>query len=192
MTGRSDRQPDQHGKGRHCRRQQCSPDAEQGLGDWALRYRSSKCDADRWLLVAASWDCNWRRLNNPWGSIYVLDHVSWQNTVARLLMEESVQPGETSSGSSENWSGHLTAWKHPSRGWYIPTRHSFHSTSSMASTYQQLCSRLPSASTRVPFSGHWLRPSLSCLLSRVRKPHWKGENDARRAPCRSMLHHREI
>jgi len=192
MTGVSGGQPDQHLKGGLCMQQHCSPDAERGLGDWALRLRSKGCDAERWLLVAGSWDCEWRRSNRPWGSFYVLGHVSRQNTVARLRLDESVRPNENSSGSSESWIRQLTPWKHLSRGWYDPARHSFRAASQMASKFQRLFPCPPFASSQVTFSGHWLWPSPFCRLARVRKHLWRCENDARRPPCSSMLHHREI
>jgi len=184
--------PDQHRKGGLCRRQRCCPDAERGLGDWALSFRSRGCDAERWLLVAGSWDCDWRHSNHPWGLFYVLVHVSWQNTVARLRIDKSVRPNETSSGSSHSWSRLLTPWKYLSHGWYNPATRSFHAASWTASQSQHLVPRLPFASSRVPFSGHWLLPLPFCWLARVRKHLWRCENDARRPPCSAMLHHREI
>jgi len=108
VTGSSGGQPDQHRKGGLCRWQRCFPDAKQGLGEWALWFRSRECDAERWSLAAGSWDWDWRRSNCPWGLFYVLIHVSRMNTVARFCTDESVQPNEISSGSSESWSQHLT------------------------------------------------------------------------------------
>ena len=156
LTGNPVGLPDQHRKGRHCRRQRCSPNAERGLRDWALWYRSRVCDAERWLLVAGSWDCEWRRSSRPWGSFYVLVHISRQNTVARLRINESVQPNETSSGSSESWSQHLTPWKYLSHGWYQPARHSFHAASWTAFKNRHLFPRLHFASSQVRTSEHWL------------------------------------
>jgi len=192
MTGSPGGQPDQQWKGGLCRRQRCSPDAQRGLGDWALWFRSREYDTERWLLAAGSGDCHWRRSNRPWGSFNVLVHVSRLNTIARLRIDESVRPNETSSGSSESWSRHPTPWKHLSRGWYNPARRSFRAASWTASKFQHWIPRLPFASSRVTFSGHWLWPSPFCRLARVRKHLWKCENDARRPPCSSKLQHREI
>jgi len=192
MTGSPVELPDQHRKVGHCRWQGCSPDAERRLGDWALWFRSRESDAERWLLVAGSWDFDFRRSNRPWGLFYVLVHVPRQNTVARLHIDEFVRPNESSSGSSESWRRDLTPWKHPSCGWYNPARRSFCAASWMASKFQHLFPCLPFASSRVPFSGHWLWPLLFCQLAQVRKHLWRCENDARRPPCSSKLHHREI
>jgi len=183
ITGSSGGLPDEHQKEILCRRQRCSPNAERGLGDWALWFRSRECDAETWLLVAGSWHCDWRRSNCPWGWFYVVVHVSRQNTVARLHIDESVRPNETSSGSSESWSRHPIPWKYLSRGWYDPARHSFHTASWAASKFQHLFPRLHFPSSRVPFSGHWLWPSPICRLPRLRKHLWRCENDARRPPC---------
>jgi hypothetical protein len=60
------------------------------------------------------------------------------------------------------------------------------------SKFQHLFPGLPFASSRVPFSGHWLWPSPFCRLTWVRKHLWWCENDGRHPPCRSMLHHHEI
>jgi len=137
---------------------------------WRLSSQISKQRMRRWkwLLVAASWDSDWRWSNSPWGWFYVLVHVSRQNTIARLRIDESVWPNETSSESSESWSRHLSPWKYLSRGWYNPARRSFHAASWTASLLQHLFPRLPFASSRVPFSGHWLWPSPFCRLARVR------------------------
>jgi len=102
--------PHQHTKGQLCRRQHCPLDIEQVLWDWTISFWSRECDNDRRLLVAGYWDCDWKWSNHPWGLVYVLDHVSQQNTVARLSMDDSVQPNDTSSGSWECWSWHQTAW----------------------------------------------------------------------------------
>jgi len=158
----------------------------------ALRFRSRECDAARWLLAAHSWDFDLRRSNCRWSSFYVLGHVSWQNTIARLHINESVQLYETSSGSSKSWSRHPTPWKHLSRGWYHPAWRSFRSTPWTASKFQHLFPCLPFASSRVPFSGHWPWPSHCYRLSWVRNHLWRCEHDARRPPCSSKLHHREI
>jgi len=99
MTGSSGRQPDQHWKGGLCRQQCCSPDAQRGCGDIDIWFRSRKCDAERWLLMAGSWYCDWRRSSHPWGSFYVFVHLSRQETVRRLGIDESVWPDEVSSRS---------------------------------------------------------------------------------------------
>jgi len=190
MTGSPGGQPDQHRRGWLRRRQRCSPDTERGLGDWALWFWSRECDAERWLLVADSWDCDWRRSNHPWGSFYVLVPVSRQNSIARLRIDQSIQPKETSSGSSESCSRHPTPWKHLSHGWYYPARHSFRAASWVASKFQHLFPHLPFGSSQVLFSGHWLW--LFCWLAQVRKHLWRYENYARRPPCCSWLHHCEI
>jgi len=122
-------QTDQHRKGGLCRWHRCSPDSGWRLGDWALWFRSRECDAERWLLAACSWDCDWRRSNCPWGLFYVLVHVSWENTVARLHIDESVRPNETSSGSSECRSQHPTLWKYLSHGRYNPSMSLFRAAS---------------------------------------------------------------
>jgi len=192
MTGSSGGQPDQHRKGGRCRWKRCSLDAERRLGDWALWFWSRECDADRWSLAAGSWDCDCRRSNHPWGLLYVHVHASRQNTVARLHINESVRPSETSSGSSENWGWHLTLSKDLSRGWFNAASHSFRAAASMASRFHHLYPLLPFASSRVPFSGHCLWPSPLHGLAKVRKDLWRCENNARRHPCSSMLHHREI
>jgi len=187
MTGSSGGQPAQQRKVGLYRQQRCSPDAERGLGDWAVSFRSRQCDAERWLLVVGSWDCDWRCSNCPWGSCDVLVHVSQQNTVASLCIDKSVQPNETSSGSSESWSRHLTPWKHLSCGWYNPTRRSFHTASWTVSMFQHLFPHLPFAPLRVPFSGHWLWPWPFCQLSLLRKHLWTCGNNARRPPCSSII-----
>ena len=192
MTGSSGGQPDQHRKGRLCRRQSCSPDAERGLGDWSLWFRSRECDAERWLLAAGSWDCDWRRSNRPWGSFYVLLQVPRQNTVARIRIDKSVRPNESASGSSEIWSRHPTPWKHLSRGWYNPTRCLFRTACWTVFKFQHLFHHLAFACLWVPISGHWLWPSHICRLARVWKHLWRFENDARHPPCSSKLHHLEI
>jgi len=192
MTGRSGGQPDQHRMGGYCRRQRCSPDAERGLGDWALWFRSRECDAERWLLVAGSWDCDSRCSNRPWGSFDVLVNVSQQNTVARLHIDESVRPNETSSGFLASWNRHLTPRRHLSCGWYNLARCSFRAACWTVSKFQYLFPCQPFASSRVPFPGDWLWPSCCCRLRRVTKHLWRCENDARHPPCSSMLHHCEI
>jgi len=192
MTGGSGGQPDQHWEGGHCRLQRCAPDAEQGLGNWALSFRSRECDAERWLLVAGSWDCDWRRSNRPWGWFSVLVNVARQDTVARLRIDKAVRPNGTSSGSSDSWGRHLTPWKYVSRGWYNPARHSFRAASWTASKIQHVFPHLPFASSRVLFSGHWLLPLPFSRLAPVRKHLWRCENDARRPPCSTMWHQGEI
>jgi len=52
--------------------------------------------------------------------------------------------------------------------------------------------RLPFASSRVPFSEHWLWSSPFCRLAREGKHFWRSENNTRHPPSSSMLHHREI
>jgi len=99
MTACSGGQHDHHWKGGLCRWQRCSLDTERGLGDWPIWFLSRECDAERWLLTAGSWDCDWRCSNHPWGSFNVLVHASRQNTFARVRIAKSVQPSETSSGS---------------------------------------------------------------------------------------------
>jgi len=69
---------------------------------------------------------------------------------------------------------------------------SFCAASWTASEFQHLFRRIPLASSRVTFSGHWHSPSPCCRLARVRKHISKCENEARCPPCSSMLHHREI
>jgi len=142
--------------------------------------------------MAGSWDCDWRHSNRPWGWFYVLVHVSQQNTVARLRIKESVEPNETTSGSSEGWNRHRTSPKHLSCSWDHPARHSFHTTSWMVSKFWHMFSCLPFASPWVPFSVHWLWPSPRCPLAWVRQHLWTCENEARCPPCRSMSHHHEI
>jgi len=61
----------------------------------------------------------------------------------------------------------------------------------MASKCEHLFPRLPFASWRVWFSGHWLWPLPICQLAPVRKDLWRCEKDARRTTCSSKLHHRE-
>ena len=112
MTRGSGGQPDYNQTGGLCGWQRCSRDADRGLGDWALWFRTRGCKAERWLLVAGSWDCDWRRSNHPWGSLYVLVDVSRQNAVARLPIDKSVQPNETSSGTSDSWSRYQPPWKY--------------------------------------------------------------------------------
>jgi len=185
-------QPDQHRKGGHWRRQHCSPDTERGLGDWALWFRNRECDAKKWLLMAGSWDCDWRCSNCPWVSFYVLIHIPQRNTVARFRIDESVRHNETSSGSSDDGSWHLTSWKHLSRGWYNPARCSIRAAAWTASKFKQLINQLPIASSRVLFSGYWHWPSPFCRLARVRNHPWMCDNDARHPPCSSKLHHSEI
>jgi len=192
MTGSSGGQPDQRQKWQHCRWQRCALDAERGLRERALWYRSRECDAERWLLAAGSWDCDWRRSNHPWDSFYELVHVSRQYTVARLRIDESVRPSKTSSWSSECWSPHPTPWNNLSHGWYNPARHSPLAASWMVSKSQHVSLCLPFTSSRAPFSGHLLWPLPVCWLARVRKQPWRCKNNARRLPCSSMLHHREI
>jgi len=192
MTGGPVGQPDQHRKGRLCSWQRCSPYAVRGLGDWALWFWGRECDTERWLLVAGSWDCDWRRCNGPWGSFPVLVYLSWQMTVARLHINGTVWPNGTSSRSSECWSRHQTPWKDLSGAGYDPARRSFCTASWTASKFQNLFPWLHFASSRVPFSGHWLWPSPFCLLARVRKHLRRCETDGRRPPCSSKLHHREI
>jgi len=184
--------PDKHRKGGLCRWQQCSPNAERGLGHWDLWFVSRECDAEMWLLVAGGWHCDWRRSNRPWCLCHVLFHVSQQITVARLHIDESVRPNETSNGSLECWSRHPTPWKHQSRSWYNPARCSVHATSWTASKFQHLFRRLPFASSWVPFWAHWLWFSPFCRHTQVRKYLWRCENDARHPPCSSLLHHCEI
>jgi len=192
MTGSSGGQPDQHRKEGLCRRQGCAPNTERGLWDWTLCFWSRECNTERWILAAGSWDLDWRCSNRPWGSFYVLLHVSRLNTVARLHIDESVPPNETSSGSSKNWSWHLTPWKPQSNGWYYPARCSISATSQMESKYQHLFLCPPFASLQVPFPGHWLCPLPFCWLAGVRKHLWRCWNDARLLPCSSLLHHCEI
>jgi len=189
MTGSSGGQPDQHRKGELFRRQSCSPDAEWGLAAWALWFRCKECDAESWWLVADSWDRDWRRSNHPWGSFYVLVDDAGENTVARLCIDESVRPNETSSGSSDSGSRHHTPWKHPSRGWENCTRCLFRATSWTASMFQHRFPHLPFTSWRVAFSRNWLLPLQFCRLSRVNTQLWRSENDTWRPPCSSMLHH---
>ena len=129
MTRRLEVWPKLHREGRGCMRQYCSSVAERRVRDWALRLRSSECDAERCLLVAGSWDCDWRRSNVSWHLLYVLVNVSWENAVARLRNNESVRPYETFIQSSDSWHQHLTPSKHLSRGWYNPARFSFCATS---------------------------------------------------------------
>jgi len=104
----------------------------------AVRFQSSECDTERWVLAARSWDCDWRRSNCSWGSFYVLLHVAQQNIVARLPIDESVWPNETSSGSAEHWSRHPIPWEHPSFGWYDPARNSYRPDARMWSKVQYL------------------------------------------------------
>jgi len=96
------------------------------------------------------WDCDWRRSNRPWDLFHVRIHVSRQNTVARHHIDESVPHIETSSGSSESSSRHLTPWKHLSLGWYDPARPSFRTASWTVSIFQHLF-------PHVPFASHELR-----------------------------------
>jgi len=192
MTGSTGRQLDQHWKGGLCRRQHWSPDAKRELRHLALWFRSRECDTPRWILAASRWDCDWRRYNRPWVLFYVLVHISQQNTVARLWIDKSVRPNETSSGSLESWSRHATPSKHLSCGWYNRARHSFRATSWTGSKCQHLFPRPPFDSSRVTFSGYWLWPSPVCRLAWLRKHLWTCEHNARRPPCSSKLHHREI
>jgi len=192
MTGSLGGQPDQHQKGGRCRWRRCSPDAERGLRDWALWFRSGQCDAEWWLPAAGCSDCDGTLSNRPWGLFYVRVHVSRKNTVTRLHPDESVRPNETASGSPESSSGHPTPWKHQSRGWYNTARRLFRAASETASKFQHLFPCLPFASLRVPFSGHRLWPSPFCRLTRVTKHLWRCEYDARRPASSSKLHHREI
>jgi len=122
----------------------------------------------------------------------MLVRVSRQNTVARLRTDESVRANETSHGTSDSCSRHLTPWKPLSCGWYYPARHSFCSASWTVSRFQHSFPRPPFSSWQVPFSGYWLWPLPICRLAWVRKPLWGCLNRARRPPCSSMLHHREI
>ena len=192
MTGSSGGQPDQHQKGGLCKRQRCAPDAEQGVGDWALWLLNRVCDPERSLLAAGGWDYDWRCSNRHWGWFYVLVHVSWQNTVAWLRINESVQPNETSSGSSERWCRHLTPWKHLSHGWYNPARRSFRAASWMVSKFRHLFPCLAFVSSRDLLCKHWLWPSPYRQLAEVRIHLWRCENDPRHPLCSSMLHHREF
>jgi len=160
---------DQHREGGLYSRQRGAPDAQWRLRDWALCLRSRECDATRWFLVAVSWDCDWRRSKCPWGSFYILVQISQQDAVARLHVDESVRPNETSSGSSECWSRQLTIWKHLSCEWCNPARHSFCAASWTASKLQHLFPRQLFTSSRVPFSGHCLWHLPFCRLTRVRK-----------------------
>ena len=122
----------------------------------------------------------------------MLVHVSRQNTVAKLPIDESVRPSETSSRSSESWSRHQTPRKHLSHGWYKPARCSFCASSWTASKFQHSFPRLLFASSQAPFSEHWLWPSPFCQLARVRNHLWRCENDTSHLPYSSMLLHREI
>jgi len=142
-------QPDQHRKGGLCRQQRCFPDAEWGLGDWALWFRSREYDAPRWLLVAGSCECDSRRSNRPWGWFYMLVHVSQQNTVARLRSDECVRPNQTSTASSDSWRQHLPPSQHLSCGWYQPASNSFRSASCTATKFKHLIPRLSFASSQV-------------------------------------------
>ena len=192
LTGGSGGRPNQHRKGALCMRQCCSSNAVRGLGDWALWIPRRGYNANRWLLVASSWDCNWRGSNCPWGSFEVLLHVSRQNTVARIRINESVRPNQTSSWSSERSTWHLTHWIHRSCGWYIPASHSFCTAAWKVSKFQHLFRRLPFASSQVPVSGNSLSPPSFCQLAWGRNHVGRCENDARVSSCSSMLHHHEI
>ena len=192
MTGSSGGQPYPDRKGGLCRREHCSPDAEGGLGDWALRFQSKECDTESWLLVPGSWDCDWRCTNRPWGSFYMLLHDSRQNTVSWHRIDESVQPNETSTGSLECCSQHVTPSNHLFCGRHNPNRHSFRAACWMASNFQHVFRCLPFASSRVPLSGHGLWPLPQCRLARLRKHLWTCHNDATHPPCSSMVHHRQI
>jgi len=192
MTGSSGGQPDWYRMGRLSRWQMCAPDAEWGLGDWALWFQDWECNAERWLLLAGSWDCDWRCSNHCWDSFHVLVHVPWQNTVVRLGIDESVWPNETFSGSSENWIQHLTPMKNLSCCWSNSSRGSDVAASWMASKFQHLFPRLPFAPSRVLFSGHRLWPLPICWLIGEREHLWRCENDARHLPSSSILHHREM
>jgi len=192
MTGSSGGRPDQHRKRGLWTRQSSALDAERGLGEWTLGFWSRECDAARWFLVAGSWDCNWKRSNSPWGSVYELVHVSRQNTVARLHVGKYIWPNETSRGSSESWSQHLTPCKQISCGWYDPARHSFYASFWIVSNVQHLFPRLPFASSQVPFTEHWLWPSPSCRLARARKHLYRCEYYVRRLACNTMSHHHEV
>ena len=175
MTWSSWVQTDHHQKGGHCRWQHCSPDDEQGMGEWAVWFQSRECDIEWLWLVAGCWDCDSWRSNCPGGSFHVHVHVSRLNTVARLCMDKCVRPNVKSSGSSDSGRWHRMPWKHLSRGRHHPTRSSFRAASWMAFKIQHLSPCQPVASSRVLFWGNWLWPS---PLGQVRKHIWWCENDA--------------
>jgi len=191
MTGFRGAHTDQHRKGGFCRRQLCSPDTDWGLGDWAVWFRRRELEAETWLLAAGSWDCDWGHSNRLWGSFYMLVHVDQQSTVATLCIDKSVWPNETSSASSESWSGHPTLWEQLSCGWNNLSRRSFCAASWTQSKIQDLFPRLP-----LFFKSSILRLMLFdiafCQLAWVRKHLWRCQNDARGPRCNSMLHHRDI
>jgi len=151
MTGSSGGPPDQHWKGGPCRHRHCSPDAARGLGVWAVWFRSREFNVEWWLLVAGSWACDCRHSIRPWGSFYVLVPDFWQNIVARLRINKSVWPNETSSGYLESWCRRLTPWNHLFCSWYVPTRCLVRADPWTVSKCQHLFHRLPFASSKVLF-----------------------------------------
>jgi len=168
------------------------PDAKGGLSDWALWLWCRQCNAERRLLSAGSWDCNWRWSNYPWGLCCVLVHIFRQNTVSRLQINKSVQFNQTLHGSLESCSPHLKLLRHISGGLCQTATCSYCTTSWTASKFQHFFAHLSFTSSRVLFSGHWLLPLHICMPAHVRQYLSRCENDGRSPACSTFFHHGEI